>query len=113
MLPSAQHYVYQTVAPQDSFVEHETSSEVMDTESTEESQEEIAKYDTPMKMVKQQISTVPESKRVKYVETPKTKIIQHVPSLAYEMEVVTSNRHVSNQKRQFEQSQIMDTELAF
>ena len=64
-------------------------------------------------MVKQQKSTVPESKRVKYVETPKTKIIQHVPSPAYEMQVITSNRHVSNQKRHLEQSQIMDTELAF
>ena len=73
VLPSDQHHVYQTVAPQDSFVEHETSSEVMDTESTEESQGEIAKYDTPMQMVKQQKSTVPELKRVKYVETPKTK----------------------------------------
>ena len=70
-LPSDQHHVYQTVAPQDSFVECETSSEVTDTESTEESQEEIAKYDTPMQMVKQQKSTVPEAKRVKYVETPK------------------------------------------
>ena len=102
MLPSAQHQVYQTVAPQDSFVEHETSSEVTDTESTEESEQEIAKYDTSMQTVKQQKSAVPESKRVKYVGTPKTKIIQHVPSLAYEMEVVTSNRHVSNQKRHLE-----------
>ena len=69
-----------------------------DTESTEESQEEITKYDALMQMVKQQKSTVPKSKRVKYVETPKPKIIQHVPLAVYEMEVVTSNRHVSNQK---------------
>ena len=96
MLPSSQHHVYQTVVPQNSFVEHETSSEVTDTESSEELQDEIAKYDTNMQIVKQQKSTVPESKRVKYVSTPKTKIIQHVPSSAYEMEVVTSNRHVSN-----------------
>ena len=48
VLPNDQHHVYQTVAPQDSFVECETSSEVTDTESTEESQEEIAKYDTSM-----------------------------------------------------------------
>ena len=68
--------MYQTVAPQDLLVECETSSEVMDTKFTEESQEEIAKYDTPMQTVKQQKSTVPESKRVRYVETPKTKIIQ-------------------------------------
>ena len=88
--------MYQPVAPQDSFVESEISSEVTDVEFTEESQKEIAKYDTPMQTVKQQKSTVPESKRVKYVETSKTKIIQHVPSLAYEMEVITSNRHVSN-----------------
>ena len=71
MLPSDQHHVYQTVAPQDSFVECETSSKVTDTESTEESKEEIAKYDTPIQMLKQQKSTVPKSKRVKYVETPK------------------------------------------
>ena len=96
VLPSEQHHMYQTVAPQDSFVEHETSSVVTDTESTKESQGQIAKYDTPMQMVKQQKSTVPESNRVKYVETPKTKVIQHVPSPAYEMEVITSNRHVSN-----------------
>ena len=102
--------MYQTVAPWDSFVECESSNEVTDTESTEESQEEIAKYDTPMQMVKQQKSTVPESKRVKYVETPK--FIQHLPSMAYEMEVITSNRHVSSQKRPLEQSQIMDTKLA-
>ena len=104
LLPSAQQHVYQTVAPQDSFIECKTPSDVMDTESTEESQVEIAKYDIPMQMVKQQKSTVLESKRVKYVETPKAKIIQYVPSLAYEMEVVTSNRHVSNQKRYLEQS---------
>ena len=47
-------------------------------ESTEESHEEIAKYGAPMQMVKQQKSTIPESKRVKYVETPKMKIIQYV-----------------------------------
>ena len=29
------------------------------------------------------------------------------------MEVVTSNRHISNQKRHLEQSQMMDFELAF
>ena len=52
VLISDQHHVYQTVASQDSFVEHETSSEVTDTESTEESKEEIAKYDTPMQMAK-------------------------------------------------------------
>ena len=57
---------------------------------------EITKYETPMQRGKQHKSTVPESKRVKYVDTLKTKIIQHVPSLTYEMEVVTSNRHVSN-----------------
>ena len=107
VLPSAQHHMYQTVAPQDSFVECETSSEVTDTESTEESPEEITKYDAPMEMVKQQKSTVPESKRVKYVETPQTKMIQHVSSLVYEMEVVTSNRHFYNQKRCLEQWQIM------
>ena len=110
---SDQHHVYHTVAHQDSFLEHETSSKVMDTKSTEESKEEIAKYDTPMQMVKQEKYTVPESKRVKYVETPKTKIIQHVPSPPYEMEVVTSSGHVSNQKRCLEQSQIMEIELAF
>ena len=62
VLPSDQHHVYQTVVPQDSFFECATSSEVMDTESTVESQEEIAKYDTPMQMVKQKKSTVTESK---------------------------------------------------
>ena len=72
VLQSDQHHVHQTVAPQDSFVECETSREVTDTESTEESQE-ITKYDTPMQMVKQQKSKVSESMRVKYVENTKNK----------------------------------------
>ena len=83
VLPSAQHHVHQLL-PSGFFVRCKTSSEVTDKESTEESQEEIAKYDTPMQMVKQQKSTAPESKRFEYMETPKTKIIQHVPSPAYQ-----------------------------